>query len=107
MGLIEEPNRLHEPITTNPTSAVADFSFLPPTPGQRASNHTTLMGNSTLESPWIPDLGSLDSMAPIEVTADRWTTTSSLVVPSMDPLAMLAWNEAREVKVSQPEASYN
>ena len=107
MGLILEPNRSDEPTTTNPTSAVADFLFLPPSPGQRASYHTTPKGNSTLESPWVPDLGSLHCVAPVEVTADRWSTTSSLVVPSMDPLAMPAWNEEREVRVSQPEASYN
>ena len=56
---------------------------------------------------WDPVLGSLRPVAPIKGTTDRWSTTSSLVFPSMDPLAMPAWNEEREVKVLQPEASYS
>ena len=105
--LIGEPNRSDKLTTTDPTSAVAGSRFLPPTSAQRASYHTTLTGNSALEFAWVPDLGSLHHLAPIELTADRWSTTSSLVVPSMDLLDMPAWNEEREVKVPQPEASYS
>ena len=66
-----------------------------------------LEGDSTTEYPWDLDLGSLHPVAPMEAIADRWVTTSSLVFPSTDPLAMREWNEVREVNVPQPEASYS
>jgi len=88
----------------DPMSILAGFQFPPPTATQRAS---TLEENSTIE--YSCDMGpsSLHPVAPIEVTADRWGTTSSRVFPSMGPLAMLAWDEEREVRVPQPEASNN
>jgi len=88
----------------DPMSIVAGFHFPPPTATQRASMPE---GDSTIE--YYCDMGpsSLHPVAPIEVTADRWSTTSSRVFPSMDPLAMLAWGEEREVRVPQPEASNN
>jgi len=61
--------------------------------------------NPTLEYPCDPGLGSLRSVAPNKVTADRWDTTSGHVFPSMDPLAMSAWNAEREVWVPQPKVS--
>ena len=88
-------------------SAAASFQFLPPTPAQRASYHTAPKVDSTLEFSWVPNLGSLHPVAPIELTADRSSTTSLLVFPPMDPLDMPVWNEEREVKVPQPEASYS
>lgn len=106
MDLIREPNRSDQLITTDPTSAVAGPPFLPPTPARRASYHATPKSDSKLEFDWIRDLGSQHRVAPMGVTSDRWTT-SSLVVPPRGPVAMLAWNEEREVNVSQPEASYN
>ena len=60
-----------------------------------------------LEFPWDLDLGSLRRVAPIEVTADSWSTIPILDFLSMDPLAMPAWNEEREVNVPQTEASDN
>ena len=84
-------------------SVVAGFQFLPPTPAQSASYHTAPKGDSTLEFSWVPDVDSLQRVAPIELTAD---TTSSLVFPSMGPSDMLVWNEEREVKVPQLEAGY-
>ena len=100
-------NRSDELTTMDPTSAVAGLRFLLPTPAQRASYRTAAEDDSTLGFPWDLDLGSLHRVAPIEVTADRWSTIPDLDFLSMDPLAMPAWDEAREVKVSQPEASYN
>jgi len=91
----------------DPMSLVANFQFLPPTATQRASDHTMSAGNSTFESSRDLGVGSLHPVAPKEVTADRWGTTSSIVSPSMDPLAVPAWNEEREVRLPQPEASYN
>ena len=76
-------------------SAAADFQFLPPTPAQRASYHTAPNGDSTLEFSWVPDLGSLHPVAPIELTADRSSTTSLLVFPPMDPLDVPVWNEVK------------
>ena len=105
IDLIEDPNRLDAPTTTDPIPAVAGFRILPPIPARRASFHAIPIGDSTLEFSWAPDLGSLHPVAPIELTPDRWSTSSSLVCPSMDPLAMLVWNEGREVKIPQPEAS--
>jgi len=61
----------------------------------------------TLEYPRDPGLDSLHPVPPNEVTADRWVTTSSHVFPSMDPLAMSAWKEEREVWVPQPKASFD
>ena len=86
----------------DPISIVTGFEFLPPTATQRASDHTIPKGDSTLEFSCDSGLGSLHPMAPIEVAADRWSTTPSLV---FDPPVMSAWNEAGEVKVPQPEAS--
>ena len=63
--------------------------------------------DSTFEFPWRPDLGSLRPVAPMGVTADRWSADSSLVFPSMNPLAIPAWNREIEVKVPQPEAIHN
>jgi len=91
----------------DPMSIVANFQFLPPTATQRASDHTMPACNSALEYSCDADLGSLHPVAPKEVTADRWSTTSSIVPPSMDPLAVPAWNEEREVRLPQPGASYN
>ena len=102
------PNRPSDELTTtDPTSAVAGFQFLSPMPAQRASYYTIPTGDSALEFSWVPDLGSLHPVAPIELNADRWSTTSGLVFPSMDILAMQAWDEGREVKAPQPEASYS
>ena len=101
------PSRSDELTTTDPTSAVVDRRFHPPTPVQGAPSHTTPQGDSTLELSWDPDQGFLHREAPIEVTADRWDTILDLDFLSMDPSAMPAWNEVREVKVPQPEASYN
>ena len=88
----------------DPMSIVAGFQFSPPTTTQRASIPE---GESAIE--YSGDMGpsSLHPVAPMEVTADRWSTTSSRVFPSMDPLAMLAWDEERKVRVPQPEASNN
>jgi hypothetical protein len=91
-------------ITIDPMSIVANFQFLLPTTTQRASDHT---GNSTLEYSCDLSLGSLHPVVPQEVTADRWSTTSSLVFPSVDPLAVLAWNEETEVRLPQLRTSYN
>ena len=99
-----EPNRSDQLTTTDPTSAVAGFHFLPPTPAQ---HHTIPKADSTLEFTWVPDLDSLHRMAPIEVTSNRWSTSPSLIFPSMDPLATSAWNEEKKVKVPQPETSFN
>ena len=104
--LIGEPNRFDELTTTDPMSAVAGFQFLPPTPAQRASYHTVPKADSALELSWVPDLGSLHPVAPIELTADRSSAASSLVFPSVHPLDMMVWNQEIEVKVPQPEASY-
>jgi hypothetical protein len=89
-----------------PMSAIAAFQFLPPTGARRASRYMMPEGDSSIEYPWVPDLGSLHPVAPMEVTADRWGTTSDLDFPSMDPLAVRSWNEVRMVTVLQPEASY-
>ena len=91
----------------DPVSTVASFQYLLPTAAQRASARTTPEGLSTTEYLWDPDLSSPHPVVPIKVTADRRGTTSSLVFPSMDPLVMPAWNEAREVKIPQPEAIYS
>ena len=99
------PNRFDELTTTGPMSAVAVFPSLPPTPAQRASYYTVPKGDSKLEFSRVPDLGSLRPVTPIELTADRWSTTSSCVFPSMDPLDLPVWNEEREVKVPRPEAN--
>ena len=107
VDLIGNPNRPDEVTATDHTFAVAGFRFLPPTPAQRASYHTTPKDDSTLEFLRVPDLGSLHRVAPIEVTANRWSTIPNLDFLSMDPLAMPGWNEEREVKVPQLEASYN
>jgi len=82
------------------------FQVLPPTATQRASDHTIPEGGSTLEYHCDLGLGSLRPVAPKAVTVDRWSTTSGLVFTSMDPLAMPAWNEEREVWVPQPKASF-
>jgi hypothetical protein len=73
--------------------AVAGFQFLPPTRARRASE-----GDSSIEYPWVLDLGSLHPVAPMGVTADRWSTTD-LDFPSMDLLAVRSWNEVRMVTV--------
>ena len=91
----------------DPMSIITGFRFPPPTATQRASDHTMLRGDPTHELPWGSDLGSLPPVTPMAVAADRWSITSSLVFPSMDPLVMPAWNEAGEVKVPKPEASYS
>ena len=91
----------------DPLCVVAGFPFLPPTATQRSSDHTMPEVDSTLEFPWVPDLGSLRPVAPMGVTADKWSADSSLVVPSVNPLAVPAWNGEVEVKVPQPEASNN
>ena len=101
-----DPNRSDELTTTDPASVVAGFRFLPPTPAQSASYHTLPKGDSTLEFSWDPALGFLHPMAPTH-TADKWSTPSTLVFPTMDPLAMPVWNEEREVKVPQIEQSYS
>ena len=93
----------------DPMSPVANLQFLPPMATQRASGHMMPAGDSTFESSCDRGLGSLHPVAPKEVTADRWSTTLSLVSPaiSMDPLAVPAWNEEREVRLPRPEASCN
>jgi len=91
----------------DPMSLVANFQFLPPTAIQRASDHTMPAGDSTLGSSSDLGVGSLHPMAPKEATADRWSTTSSIVCPSMGPLAVPAWNEEREVRLPQSGANYN
>ena len=88
-------------------SAVAGFQYLLSTVAQRAPGHMTPEGDSTTEFFWDPDLSSLHPLAPIKGTADKWSTTPSLVFPSMDPLAIPEWNEEKEVKVPQLEASSN
>ena len=91
----------------DPMYGAAGFPFLPPTATQRPSDHTMQEVYSTVESSWGPDLGSLRPVAPMGVTADKWSSDSSLVFQSMGPLAVPAWNGEIEVKVPQPEASYN
>jgi len=93
----------------DPMSPVANLQLLPPMATQRASGHMMPASDSTLEYSCDLGLASLRPIAPKEVTADRWGTTLSLVPPSisMDPLAVPAWNEEREVRLPQPEASYN
>jgi len=91
----------------DPMSLVANLQFLPPTATQRASDHMMSAGDSTLEYSCNRGLGSLNPMAPMEATADRWSATSNIVSRSMDPLAMPAWHEEREVRLPQPGASYN
>jgi len=91
----------------DPMSLVANFQFLPPTATQRASDHTMSAGDSTLGSSCDLGLGSLHPVAPKEVTADRWSTTSSLVSSPVDPLAVPAWNEESEVRLPHSGASYN
>jgi len=76
---------------------MSNFQVLPPTATQRASDHTIPEGGSTLEYLCGLGLGSLHPVAPKAVTVDRCSTTSGLVFTSMDPLAMPAWNEEREV----------
>ena len=88
----------------DPMSLVANFQFLPPTATQRTSYHTIPAGDSTLGSSC--DLGE-GSLHPKGATADRRGTTSSLVFPSMDPLAVAAWNEESEVSLPHSGASYN
>ena len=88
----------------DPMSILAGFQFPPPTATQRASMPE---GNSIIEYSCDVGPSSLHPVAPIEATTERWSTTSSRVFPSMDPLAMLAWGEEREVRVPQPEASNN
>jgi hypothetical protein len=97
----------HELTRIGPMAIVPSFQSLPPITTQRASGHIMSEGDSTLEFPWVLGLGSLRPVAPIEVTADRWSTSPSLVFPSMDPVIMPAWKEVREVNVPQPEASYS
>ena len=94
----------NELVAIDPMFIVAGFQFPPPTATQSAS---TPEGDSTIEYSCDVSPSSLHPVAPIEVTADRWSTTSSRVFPSMDPLAMLAWGEEREVRAPQPEASNN
>jgi hypothetical protein len=88
-----------------PMSAVAAFQSPPPT-RDRGASYMMPEGDSSIEYPWVLDLGFLDPVAPMEVTADRWSTTSNLGFPSMDPLAVRSWNEVRMANVPQPEASY-
>jgi len=88
----------------DPMSILAGFQFPPPTATQRASMPE---GNSIIEYSCDVGPSSLHPVAPIEATTERWSTTSSRVFPSMDPLAMLAWDEEREVRVPRPEASNN
>jgi hypothetical protein len=104
IDLIGEPNRSDGPTTMPPMSAVAAFQFLPPTRDGGAS-YMMSEGDSSIEYPWVPDLGSLHPVAPMEVTADRWSTTSNLDFPPMEPLAVRSWNEVRMVDVPQLEAS--
>ena len=80
------------------------FRYLPPTATQRPLGHTIREVDSTPEFPWGPDLGTLHLVAPMAVTAmgvtaERWSADSSVVFPSMDPLAVPAWNGEIEVKV--------
>ena len=98
IDLIGEPDRSDQPTTADPTSVAAGFPFLQPTPAQRVTYHTIPRADSIFGLPLVPDLGSLHCEDLIEIPADRWDTTSS-AFPSMDPFAMLAWNEEREVKV--------
>jgi hypothetical protein len=91
----------NELTTMGPMSIVAGFQILPPMATQGASDHTIPEGDSTLEFPWVPGLGSWCPVAPIQVTADRRSATS------MDPLAAAAWSEEIEVKVPQPEAGHS
>ena len=101
--LIGEPNRSDELTTMDVMSTIAGFQSLPPTPPQRALYHTVPKGDSKLEFSWVPDLGFLHRMVPIELAVDRWSTTSS---PPMNLLDVPVWNEEREVKIPQPEASH-
>ena len=89
----------------DPICVVAGSRFLPPT--ATPSERTMPEDDSTLGFPWGPDLGSLHPVAVKAGTADRWSADSSLIFPSMDPFAVPAWNGEIEVKVPQPEASYN
>ena len=82
------------------------FQSLPPTPPQRASHHTAPKDDSAFEFSWAPDLGFLPRVAPIELTTEWRSTNSSLVFLPMNPLDIPVWNEEREVKVPQLEASY-
>jgi len=73
---------------------------LPHADTQGGSDHTVPEGDPTFEYPYDLDPGSLHSVPPKEVTANRWNAASSLGFPSMNPLPMSAWNEVREVKPS-------
>ena len=89
----------------DPMCVVAGFRFLPPTATQRPSDHTMPEVDSTLEFPCGPVLGSRHLVRPMGVTtmgviAERWSADSSLVFPSLDPLAVPAWNGEMEVRYS-------
>ena len=103
--LIGDPNRSDELTAMDPTSAVAGVRFLTHTPAQSAPYDIVPRGDSTLDFPWFPDLDFLHPVVPTQ-QADRWSNAPTLVFPSVDPLNTPAWNEEREVKVPQSEASY-
>ena len=90
----------------DPMCVAAGFRFLPPTAAQRPSEDKVPEIDPILEFPWGPVLGSRHLVAPMgmgitamEVTAERWSADSSLVFPSLDPLAVPAWDGEIEVKV--------
>ena len=76
----------NELAASGPKSIVAGFQFPPPTATQRAS-----MPEGEFIIEYSCDMGpsSLHPGAPIEATAERWSTKSSRVFPSMDLLSAL------------------
>ena len=91
----------------DPMCGVAGFRFLPPTATQRPSDCTMPGVDSTLEFPWVPDLGSPHPVAPMGVTADKWSADSSLVFPSSDPLLLRSGLIGVDIPTSNRHAQEN
>jgi len=89
-----------------PPSPVAGLKSLTLTGAQSAEHCMIPQGNSPTQYLWDLDLGPLDPLAPIDIAADR-STTSDLVFPSMDTLATQLFDEGREVKAPQSESSHS
>jgi hypothetical protein len=79
------------------------FEPLSSTHAQRASHFVIPEVKSSTQDLLDLGLDHLDPLAPIDVPTD---TTSGLVFPCMDTLAMQTLYKGEEVKVPQPESNY-
>ena len=86
-------------ILMDPTFPIAGLKPLPPMHGQGAEQCMS-------EVLWDLGPGTLRSLAPTDVTADK-STPWGPISPSMDTLATQTRNEGREVDGLQLESSYN